>query len=217
MQQYGSKYFTTRSRPTSRDPGVGSKGQNSTFSEQVHVAYQIKWHHKSSNTVATILPTEHIKRVKRSKFNFFRTWSCCILYKMESRMQQNCSKQCARRSPPPACPTLGCSQKVEFQLVQNMVMLHIKLNGIANAATCKHICCPCTHPRPLKLDQRSNYYFSESSCVACQIRRERSIEHHASTYSVLTYTPQPFDGVKGQNIFFSESSHVLYQIKGNGA
>ena len=29
----------------------------------------------------------------------------------------------------------GWSQKVEIQLVQNMVMLHIKLNGITNSAT----------------------------------------------------------------------------------
>ena len=30
-----------------------------------------------------------------------------------------------------------------------------------------------------------------------------------------THTQTP-DEVKGQNIFFSESSHVAYQIKGNG-
>ena len=33
----------------------GSKGQNSTFSEHGHVAYQIKGNHKRSNTVASIL------------------------------------------------------------------------------------------------------------------------------------------------------------------
>ena len=34
---------------------------------------------------------------------------------------------------------LGWGQKVKIQLFQNMVMLHIKLNGIKNAATCMHM------------------------------------------------------------------------------
>ena len=37
---------------------LGSKGQNSTFSEHGHVAYQIKWNHDCSNMVANILPTD---------------------------------------------------------------------------------------------------------------------------------------------------------------
>ena len=41
MQQHGSKYFA--SKPTSPTTlGIGSKGQNSTFSEHGHVAYNIK-------------------------------------------------------------------------------------------------------------------------------------------------------------------------------
>ena len=47
-------------------------------------------------------------------------------------MQKNGSKYYAC-SPQP--PTLGLSQKVKIQPFQNMVMLHIKLNGITNAAT----------------------------------------------------------------------------------
>ena len=38
--------------------GVGSKDQNSTFSEHGHVAYQIKENHECNNMVANILPTE---------------------------------------------------------------------------------------------------------------------------------------------------------------
>ena len=34
-----------------------------------------------------------------------------------------------------------------------------------------------------------------------------------STYSVLTHTFDPLGGFKGQNFFFSESSHVAYQIR----
>ena len=40
------------------DLGVGSEGQNSTFSEHGHVAYQIKENHKCSNMVANILPRD---------------------------------------------------------------------------------------------------------------------------------------------------------------
>ena len=38
--------------------GWGSKGQNSTFSEHGHGAYQIKANHVCSNIVANILPAQ---------------------------------------------------------------------------------------------------------------------------------------------------------------
>ena len=40
---------------------------------------------------------------------------------------------------------------------------------------------------------------------------------YASTNCILIHTPDPWGGVKGRNIFFPESSHVAYQIKGNRA
>ena len=60
--------------------GLGSKGQNSTLSEQGHVAYQIKGNHECSNMVANILPADTPLTiwVKGSKFNIFRTMSCCL-------------------------------------------------------------------------------------------------------------------------------------------
>ena len=69
--------------------GVGSKDQNSIFSEYGRVAYQIKGYDTCSNMVANILPTYPPPRpppepgggINRSKFNFFRTWSCCIITK----------------------------------------------------------------------------------------------------------------------------------------
>ena len=38
--------------------GAGSKGQNSTFLEHGHVAYQVKENHECSNMVANILPAD---------------------------------------------------------------------------------------------------------------------------------------------------------------
>ena len=80
MQQHCSKYFARR--PTAL--GVGLIGQNLTFSENGHVAYQIKVNDECINMVADILPAtpppppDYFGGVKRSKFNFIRTRSCCI-------------------------------------------------------------------------------------------------------------------------------------------
>ena len=73
MQQHGSKYFCRHT--------LGAIGQNSTFSEHGHVAYQIKGNHKCSNLVANILlpdtPPDPEGEGKRSK-RIFITWSCCM-------------------------------------------------------------------------------------------------------------------------------------------
>ena len=58
MQQHGSKYFARRALPSPTPLTIGSKGQNSTFSEHGHVVYQIKDNHKCSNMLANILPTD---------------------------------------------------------------------------------------------------------------------------------------------------------------
>ena len=57
MQQDGSKYFARR--PLPHDHWVGSKGQNSTFLEHGHVAYQIKGRYKCCNMEENMLPADH--------------------------------------------------------------------------------------------------------------------------------------------------------------
>ena len=56
--------------------GWVSKGQNSTFSEHSHVAYQIKWNHECSIMVANTLPADPLPDPggwgKRSKFELFQ-------------------------------------------------------------------------------------------------------------------------------------------------
>ena len=79
MQQHGSNYLNPDPHPTL---GMGSVGQNSTFSEHGHVAYQIKENHKCSIMDAR-RPLPHPipdngDEVSWSKFNYLRTWSCCI-------------------------------------------------------------------------------------------------------------------------------------------
>ena len=56
MQQHGSKCYACRRPPPTL--GMGSIGQNSTFLEHGHVAYQIKGNHECTNMVANILPAE---------------------------------------------------------------------------------------------------------------------------------------------------------------
>ena len=57
MKQHDSKYFACRtpSNPHPPTQGVGSKGENSTFSEHSHVAYQIKGNDECNNIQAYIL------------------------------------------------------------------------------------------------------------------------------------------------------------------
>ena len=42
--------------------------------------------------------------------------------------------------------------------------------------------------------------------------KSKAIEHHESKYAVITHTSDPWVGSKGHFVFFSESSHVAYQI-----
>ena len=91
LQLHGCNYFARRP-PDPRDGVCRSKF---IFLEHGHVAYQIKENHECSSTQANILPADpyppppppphthtHTRDpldvVNRSKFIFFRTWSCCI-------------------------------------------------------------------------------------------------------------------------------------------
>ena len=68
-----------------------------------------------------------------------------------------------------------------------------------------------TPPPFLGLGSKFSFFRTWSCCKSNKI--EPRMQQHAHTYSVLTYTLDPLGGVKGQNIFFSERSHVAYQIR----
>ena len=109
-----------------RTLGMGSIGQNSTFSEYSHVAYQIKENHKmqqhGSKYFARRHPTTLGDGVKRSKLNFFRTWSSCIVIKKrESRMQQHEHGSKYFDPPTPTHPDHGDGvNRVKILLFQNI-------------------------------------------------------------------------------------------------
>ena len=127
---------------------MGSKGQNSPFSEYGKVAFQIKWHHECSNMVANHLTTDPPHDgIKRSKFNYFRTWSCCISNYMESGMQPYKSTYSVLTHT--LYHWAGVKGAKTFYL--KAVMLHIKLKGKEHRAPCKHTFCPYTSPQPVGL------------------------------------------------------------------
>ena len=129
MQQHGRKYFA-------RSPPPDPVGQVKIhfFSEHGHVAYKIKWNQECNNMVANILPAAPPPSldpgVKRSKFNFFRRWSCCI----SNKRNHECSNMVANILPED--PTDHGDQKVKIQLFQNMVMLHIILQNTRYTEVC---------------------------------------------------------------------------------
>ena len=109
----------------------------------------------------------------------------------------------------PPTPVVG-SKFGKFFLLKE-VILHMKLNRIANAATRKHILCPYTHPRPLRWSQRSRHFFSESSHDASYQIERNGAQITMQAHILSLHTLNPWVGLKGEN---SECGHVAYQIKG---
>ena len=66
---------------------MGSVGQNSTFSEHSHVAYQIKENQECSNMVANILPADPGDRVNRSNSFFSEPGHVAYQNKWNHEMQ----------------------------------------------------------------------------------------------------------------------------------
>ena len=111
------------------------------FSEYGHVAYQIKGNHVCSKIVANILPADPTLPptqpllipegwFNRSKSTF--TEHVHVAYQI--KWSHECSNMVVNILSADL-PPRPWGQKVEIQLFQNMVMLHIKLNEITNATT----------------------------------------------------------------------------------
>ena len=99
-----------------------------------------------------------------------------------------------------------------FLFFLKVVLLYIKLKGMEHRTLCKRILCHYTYPRPW--DGINIFIFTERSHAAYQIKREWSIEHHASPYSVLTHILDPSVGVKGQTFFLLKEVGLHIKLKG---
>ena len=62
--------------------------------------------------------------------------------------------------------TLGVGLKVKIQLIENMVMLHMKLNRIAKAATCKYFDRKSPLPAHLTMWSKVNLFRTWSCCIS---------------------------------------------------
>ena len=117
MNLHGSTYFARRPPyPPPQPWGMGSIGQNLTFSEHGHVAYQIKEKHECANMVENILPTDPLPLLHPAlplgmglvgQINLFQNMVMLHIKLKETRMRQNGSKYFAYRLPYPLPPTLG--------------------------------------------------------------------------------------------------------------
>ena len=109
---------------------MGSICQNSNFFEHGHVAYQIKRNQGCRNMLENILaenplPPPLTLGVKRPKLIFYRILSYQIKWILEFR------NMAANILPTYLLPN-------PLDLIENMVLLHMKLNRIPKAATCKY-------------------------------------------------------------------------------
>ena len=129
---------------------MGSKGQNLTFSEHGHVAYQIKENDECSNMQSHILflHTTLTPGMGSKVKPFFLK-----VVKLYSKREWNVEHHASTYSI--LTHTVKCSN----YFFLNIVMLHIKLKGMEHRAPCKHIFCPYTHYRLLGWDQKSKYVF----------------------------------------------------------
>ena len=119
-------------------------------------------------------------------------------------MQQLGSNYFACRPPYPTLEVKTSKKK----LFQNMVLLHIKLKRITNAASRLQI-----PPRPTFGSKGQNSTFSEYGHVEYQIKWDHECSNMVAI--ILPADPPSTQGVKRLNPTFSEHGHVAYQIKGN--
>ena len=166
MQQHGSKYFARRPLLTRL---LRSKGQNSTFPEHGHVAYQIKEKHECSNRVADILPADPSRPpfpavgIKRLKFNFSE--HCHVAYQIKEN--HKCSNRVANILPAdplpgPPSPTLGMGSKLIFFRTCSCCISNNRVHECGNMVA---IFCPQTpSPSDLRGQKVNIQLFQKWSC-----------------------------------------------------
>ena len=100
MQQHGSKYYARRPPPPP-DPG-SHKVKIQVVQDRVMLQIQLKTIANAVIWKQIFCPQPPLPDPvgQKVKFNFGRTWSCCISIQRESQMQQYNSKYFAH-SPPP--------------------------------------------------------------------------------------------------------------------
>ena len=139
MQQHGSKYFARRppTHPTPWPCGWGNRSKFFFFQNIVMLDIKRKGVAKCSNMVANILPAEpappprHKRKVSKGlNLNLSEHGHDANQIKGNHK----CSNMVANILPVDPPPTLGMGLIGQNSIFQNMVMLHIKLNGITKCS-----------------------------------------------------------------------------------
>ena len=108
--------------------GMGSLGQNSTFSEHGHVEYQIKGNHQIQQHSSKLFARRPLPNpavgVKISKFNFFKHGH------IKLKEITKCSSMVANNLTADPSLTLGIGSIGQNSTFKNIVKLHIKLDGL---------------------------------------------------------------------------------------
>ena len=115
------------------------------------------------------------------------------------------------QTPTPPPPNLGMGPIGQKSNFQNMVILHISLKGVTNAATRKCELCPFTYPQPLGRGQKSKYFFLKVVIIHIKLM---GMEHRAPCKFIFcTYTnPRPLGLI--QNISMLKVVMWLIKLKG---
>ena len=130
------------------------------FLDHGHVAYQIKKKQRCSNMVENVLARNPLTPpltlgVKRSNSVFTEHYHIKLNRFSDSETWQQIF--CIHTFSLPHS-TLGVGLNVKTQLIENMVMLHMKLNRIAKAATCKYFGRRSPLPAPPTLRSKVNLF-----------------------------------------------------------
>ena len=135
---------------------------------------------------------------KRAKFNLFRIW-LHVAYQIKGNGA--CSNIVVNTLPiDPLSRPWGVGKKVKIHFsdyghVAYQIKGNDKCSNMQAHILSFHI------PSTLGWGKMSKLFFLKAVMLHIKLK-EWKIEHHASTYSKLTYTLDPWGGVKGQNILF---------------
>ena len=125
------------------------------FSENSHVAYQIKGKGAKSDMQSHILSLHTPLAPGWGQ----KVKTCCCFFLKEAMLHIKL-KVMEHRAP---CKHIVCPYthprplggiKRSKHFFSKVFMMHIKLKGMVYRASCKHIFCPYTHTQPLWLDQK---------------------------------------------------------------
>ena len=200
-------------------PGIRSKGLNSTFSKDSHLAYPIKGNCKRNNMQAHILNYTNPRPLGWAQLSFFVFFSSHVAYQINVNGAKSTMQPHILTFHTPFTLILGSKC---HNILLKIVVLDIKLKRMDHRAPCKHISCLHTHTHthihstPGMWVKSLNMILMKIVMFYIKIKR---MLHHARTYCcfthILTHTHGPLGGVKRlKHFFFLKEVMMHIKLKG---